>query len=219
MQKIALLSLMVFGAASASDQGGQQQGGQQHNPPVQENLPVPGTLHEKIPSDLVPIIKQYANAAPEALKQELASAKSLSELQKIVSQNGASRSFSGALDLSRFSNDVTNDTLKMVSEFLPKIEMLNLEGSTQITDEGLGYLTNLKNLKTLNLMDCHKITKLGLDYLKKIENLSKLNLIGTKMTRPELRPFYQTYRSKINIQPDLSRRAIDIYGADEPYLE
>jgi hypothetical protein len=81
------------------------------------------------------------------------------------------------LDL--YNTEVTDDGLKELSN-LRNLTTLNLS-RTNVTDAGLKELANLKNLTTLYLHET-KVTNVGMKELAKLKNLTVLNLGDTKVT-------------------------------------
>ena len=75
---------------------------------------------------------------------------------------------------------LTNDDLKLL-EHAPLTRSLVVVGS-QITDEGLAHLKNLKRLEFLDLKKNKGLTDAGLIHLEELTNLKELILIGTQVT-------------------------------------
>lgn len=67
--------------------------------------------------------------------------------------------------------------LRMVS-YVRAIDQLDLDG-TDITNEGIGYLTQLTYLKELRLKECLGINNGCIDFLCKMQSLELLHLGGT----------------------------------------
>ncbi len=72
-------------------------------------------------------------------------------------------------------SQLTNKGLEHFSK-LASLTSLNLSGCPNITDEGIEHLSKLSSLTSLNLSGCHNITDEGLEYLSKLTSLSSLNL-------------------------------------------
>ena len=75
---------------------------------------------------------------------------------------------------------LTDDDLKALDN-APLTRSLYLVGS-QITDDGLVHLRNLKQLETLDLKKNKRLTDAGLVHLEGLKNLDQLILIGTQVT-------------------------------------
>jgi len=78
------------------------------------------------------------------------------------------------------SQNLTNVALKYIDKF-EKLEALNLTWLTTITDEGLGYLTEMESLKKLAIGHI-KLTDKGCGILKKIKTLEHLHLPRGEIT-------------------------------------
>jgi len=75
---------------------------------------------------------------------------------------------------------LTDDDLKAL-DYAPLTRSLYLVGS-QITDDGLVHLKNLKQLEQLDLKKNKRLTDAGLVHLEGLKNLKMLILIGTQVT-------------------------------------
>ncbi len=75
---------------------------------------------------------------------------------------------------------ITNDDLKAL-ENAPITRSLSIAGS-QITDDGLVHLKNLKQLEYLDLKKNTRLTDAGLTHLEELKSLKQLILIGTQVT-------------------------------------
>jgi hypothetical protein len=75
---------------------------------------------------------------------------------------------------------LTNDDLEGL-EHAPLTRSLVVVGS-QITDDGLVHLKNLKQLEYLDLKKNKQLTDAGLVHLEELKNLKLLILIGTQVT-------------------------------------
>lgn len=82
-----------------------------------------------------------------------------------------------SLDISGIDN-IENKDLECLLSF-PQLEVLSL--NERITDEGLKYVENLKNLRALHL-DNTRITNEGLRYIQNLDKLRVLYLSDTKIT-------------------------------------
>ncbi|MBI2803385.1 MAG: hypothetical protein HYX68_00195 [Planctomycetes bacterium] len=80
-----------------------------------------------------------------------------------------------------FSSWKLGDKGLAVVEKLPNLVALSLI-NTEITDDGLRHLKNLKRLRWLSLSGCKKVTDKGLAHLKNLTSLEDLNLEVTKTT-------------------------------------
>jgi hypothetical protein len=87
------------------------------------------------------------------------------------------------------NNSINDHVIQLLVQIFPNIQRLNLR-NTQITDVGLSYLKEAKNLQSLNIQGCeqhlpHKtigVTSEGLKYLPHFTNLRWLNLSGMPIT-------------------------------------
>ena len=61
----------------------------------------------------------------------------------------------------RFSTNLTNASLQLVTEECPHLKALDLGFCALITDEGLGHLPSLSELNNLDLTECKKVTDKG----------------------------------------------------------
>jgi hypothetical protein len=84
------------------------------------------------------------------------------------------------LDFTGLNEKIADKDLEYIP-YLFEVSAIHLSGCKQITDEGLKYLINLKNLKNLNL-DKTNITDSGLKYIKEIKTLQYIDLTSTKVT-------------------------------------
>jgi hypothetical protein len=75
---------------------------------------------------------------------------------------------------------LTDDDLKALDN-APLTRSLYLVGS-QITDDGLVHLKNLRRLEILDLKKNKRLTDAGLVHLEGLKNLDQLILIGTQVT-------------------------------------
>jgi F-box/leucine-rich repeat protein 14 len=84
-----------------------------------------------------------------------------------------------------FSNhgDLTDDKLKAALEEKPLVNILNLKGCYQLTDEGLKHVAKLPHLTSLTLTGC-RFEALG--QLVKLSSLTSLNLSNCDITTVEL---------------------------------
>jgi hypothetical protein len=80
-----------------------------------------------------------------------------------------------ALDLSENRN-ISDQGLKYLSS-LKQLTFLNLS-SCGITAEGLSHLSRLSRLQVLDLSFCNRLSDAGLKYLRPLSNLSLLNVQG-----------------------------------------
>ena len=76
--------------------------------------------------------------------------------------------------------ELTDDDLQGLKN-APLTRSLTIVGS-RITDKGLVYLKNLRQLELLDLKKNPQITDAGLEHLEELKNLEKLILIGTSVT-------------------------------------
>lgn len=76
--------------------------------------------------------------------------------------------------LNVMANPMDVSRAKAISQ-LPDIQILNFE-RTDIDDDGLKEVTNIKNLRDLQLEGCEKITGKGLIYLTRLSELKNLKL-------------------------------------------
>ena len=78
--------------------------------------------------------------------------------------------------------DLTDASLKIISQNLTELAVLHLENNTGLTDAGLHALTEntrCENLHTLSLAGCFRITDIGVDRLAAFKKLEELNLAET----------------------------------------
>lgn len=61
---------------------------------------------------------------------------------------------------------------------LPSLRVLNFRGATNVTDEGLKYLSELTDLQELELGICEKVTDAGLKHLDQLVGLTYLGLLS-----------------------------------------
>jgi hypothetical protein len=74
------------------------------------------------------------------------------------------------------TNDAANDhAIEILVQVFPHIRELNLLQS-KITDAGLSFLKEAKNLQSLNLLNCEHITAAGLKEVGSFTNIRSLNL-------------------------------------------
>lgn len=141
------------------------------------------TLLDKIPPELHPTIQKYYDTSSylRELEDKLDQAKSLEELEKLLSSDEIFKTAPVKLNLSKFSGQVTNDTLKKMVELVPNMGGLDLSQCRQITDDGLAHLEGLTNLNELSLYRT-PTTDASLDHLKKLTQLKKLVLEDTYVT-------------------------------------
>ncbi len=78
------------------------------------------------------------------------------------------------------AKDVGDDHLAMLEPLAPQLAWLYLN-KTNISDEGLKHLANLKQLRRLHLANT-AITNIGVKHLEGLENLETLNIYGTKVS-------------------------------------
>lgn len=76
--------------------------------------------------------------------------------------------------------DVTDITMRYITQFLPNLQHLSLSSCARITDAGIAQLTTkpantLTNLISLDLSGCKLVTELSLEHLSKCENLIRLD--------------------------------------------
>ena len=124
-------------------------------------------------------VSRSAQIAVQAAKQsanssftlQIPAGTKIDEILKIISsyssksgeKEAAQQSYSiKSLDLSEVSKIINNEALSQILPMLPKLQSLDLNGCTQITDAGLAHLTRLTSLKSLILAFCHQITDVGL---------------------------------------------------------
>jgi len=74
--------------------------------------------------------------------------------------------------------DIDNTCIHLVLKYLTKLNYLNLNSCSQITDSGLKALTKLSDLTHLDLGNCSQITDLGLESIDKFEYLNYLDISG-----------------------------------------
>jgi hypothetical protein len=88
------------------------------------------------------------------------------------------------------------DTLLGLIQELKTLTSINLQGSFEITDEGIENLEKLPNLTKLNLRSCKKLTNKTLESLKKFPNLMTLDVNFThcrQITQKDLNNFTKEY--------------------------
>ena len=155
------------------------------------------SLLDQIPKDLRPKIQEYSQSLREQnrqieeqqrqIQQKLNNAKSLQELENIIKENNLITSLFVSIDLSKFSDEITDDTLKMLAELVPNISNLSLRGAyNNLTDKGRDYLARLTGLAELDLSNAN-IKDNQLNYIARLENLEKLILENTDITGVGLR--------------------------------
>jgi hypothetical protein len=90
--------------------------------------------------------------------------------------------------LNLFGSRITNKGLKIIGENFKKLKDLNLSSAKKITDDGIFYLSQLKELKNLNLSEIFgkNITDTSLEYLKNL-NLKKIILENCYTTNNSLK--------------------------------
>ncbi|MBI1902967.1 MAG: hypothetical protein HYS13_17860 [Planctomycetia bacterium] len=81
----------------------------------------------------------------------------------------------------QFSQPLGDDDLHAISK-MQSLSALYLNGSPNVTDEGLVHLAHLENLRFLMLDGC-SITDLGLEHLHGLKKLKGFSFRGTKVTR------------------------------------
>ncbi|MGV8947924.1 MAG: leucine-rich repeat domain-containing protein [Candidatus Paracaedibacter sp.] len=92
------------------------------------------------------------------------------------------------------NKSINDHVIQILVQIFPNIEKLNLR-NTQITDVGLSYLKEAKNLQSLNIRDCEQhlsykndgITREGLKNLSQLTSLRWLNLSGMPITDETLK--------------------------------
>ena len=98
--------------------------------------------------------------------------------------------------------------LRMVS-YVRSIDQLDLDG-TDITNEGIGYLTQLEVLKELRLKECNAIDNGCIGFLCEIQSLELLHLGGTGITPDGL--------EKIGCLKNLKLLLVSASEGDEVFL-
>jgi hypothetical protein len=76
--------------------------------------------------------------------------------------------------------NATDADLELIGKSCGLLQMLDLQGSKNLTDVGLGHLSGLQKLRTLNLNNCDKITDAGLQHLTGLKQLQSLNFGSCK---------------------------------------
>lgn len=98
--------------------------------------------------------------------------KSFADLQVYTEKHGKDILSLCLLD---FCQNINDEQLGILAKNCPNLSVLVLQ-SFLITDQGLGYLKDLKGLTMLGLSFCKKLTDQGLEQLKELSCLKTLNL-------------------------------------------
>jgi len=85
------------------------------------------------------------------------------------------------------SIDTTDDDdyLFYLTQRVTVIPEIYLKG-TLVTDEGVGHISKIQQLKELTLREHKKITKASIPYFNQMKNLERLNITLTKITLSDL---------------------------------
>ena len=77
-----------------------------------------------------------------------------------------------------FCTQMTDQGMKYLSERTKGLKFLKMVSLSRVNDEGLQYLSTLKTLKSLNLTNCTNLTEKGLSFLQNtgLKHLSLTNL-------------------------------------------
>ena len=147
-------------------------------------------LSDKEKSDLRVLHVKYSHVVLETWKGEREDWKYLRDLPNLKEIVWGGRHFHDGwckeietftqLEGLFFHGKLTDRGLAVV-EKLPNLVALSLL-DTNITDDGLRHLKNLKKLRWLSLNGCRNVTDKGLVHLKGLTNLEDLNLEMTKTT-------------------------------------
>ena len=120
-------------------------------------------------------------SSPIRLNLDLSGMKGLKVLNlRLLSDWSGLDSFGGMKELKELilSSRTTNDELRKLGEVgLEKLEVLNVS-DCNIDDDVMGYIGNMRMLRTLNLNGCVKITDAGMDKLRGLMRLKELNAKG-----------------------------------------
>ena len=107
-------------------------------------------------------------------------------------------------------DDETDDlAINFLTSRIPIINHIYLK-FTNVTNEGVKYISNTKNLKQLTLRDHQNITKESISYLNKLVNLEYLDVLKTKIQLEDLSGLF-------NLQ-NLKELYISSENLEEEYL-
>lgn len=116
---------------------------------------------------------------------------------------------------------LTNKHLKQIAQ-IKNLLFLDIGGlATQYSNRGLRYLTGLSKLSTLIVSENQYITSKGIGYLSELPNLKQLNMFSTILSKDVL-PILNTFPAlkKINLSDcPILIEDIDIYAQNNPNRE
>jgi hypothetical protein len=84
------------------------------------------------------------------------------------------------LDLKYVGGNITKDNLKSLDRIKEHVVWLSIT-SSNLSDDEMAYLANLKNLTRLKIQK-NLINDKGVNFLEGLDNLAELNLYGTRIT-------------------------------------
>eukprot|EP01122_Echinamoeba_exundans_P008862 TRINITY_DN301_c0_g1_i2.p1 TRINITY_DN301_c0_g1~~TRINITY_DN301_c0_g1_i2.p1 ORF type:complete len:342 (+),score=16.46 TRINITY_DN301_c0_g1_i2:520-1545(+) len=91
-------------------------------------------------------------------------------------------SFTSLERLTIYSSEVANRALLRLGRVLVNLKHLDLSGCEELTDQALGSISCLGNLRTLNLHDCSSLTAKGFrSALQPLTQLESINLTDTRV--------------------------------------
>ena len=114
----------------------------------------------------------------------------------------------------RMSDAVLNDSLMQYIQQMPNLTKLYLD-NTQITDQGLAKLTNLKQLKYLNVVET-KLTIAGLKQLKALPKLEQLFIYQTQTSAEERKQLVNFFQP---VEIDTGGYKVPIFASDTTFLD
>lgn len=86
-------------------------------------------------------------------------------------------------------NRITDKSVQLIVDLLPKLSMLDLSQCCCISDHGVELLTDINRLSTLQLSGCTGISEQALEHLSKCKSLTYLDVRHTKLTNMAVNRF------------------------------
>ena len=106
--------------------------------------------------------------------------------------------------LSVRNTEITDVSMRYVTQYLPQLTQLSVAGCWKLTDAGLAQLGSAEQgaVETLSFLDisyCRAVTDNGLGHLAKMSNLTRLDASHTQVSTDALNKFASKSQHKLKV--------------------